>query len=900
VIDADNNGTSKMVVIGNNGTNLNVPEGRLRIYESDLTPWAPARTIWNQYAYNPIYVNDDLTIPRYPLNPATVFIDRDGIKHQPFNNFLQQTTLLNDEGKMFRYAPNLEFETNSLQYSNQTGTNIDISFNIINSGDANFTGPLKISTYYYNNNTYSLLDSREFVGDIDQGISTAITYTITTLPVGIDPGTSIQIRLNELDGTFIEPECKYSDNFSHQILNDPNYRLMCEDETEILTFYPNNTPSFTYYWYDSNPLTNPGTATFLTTGDTYSFTKSSAAVDSLFIRVYDRDIKNWHDNVAYKLRVFLIPDSLEWTGNGNECNWNNPDNWFYPNNPDKNCVECIPYLIPHTCTNVLIPEGRSYYPNLTPTVSVPTFFPNTSCNRIWFRHGGEVARTDSLYYEEAYVDLKLQTNEWYMLSAPLKNMYSGDIYVSNPNPILDGYKIEPMLFNIANPETGVLNTNNEYKWTGSFSNPNEEFLRGQGVAVWVDEIGSDYTDHDVAIFQFPKPDLVYYYYYMNGTPTGTSVSVNKDKKNRFIYEEPNNKAPANGLVSLTASPVTNVDQVFLVGNPFMAHIGWTDFYNQNSALIQDEYRLAMGVSANNGKVNGFSTYKRLFSGGPYVTTYTPGIIPQAAPDLTQIPPMQSFLVQSKVASTPNLQADITKTYTQPGAILRSGSEALPPILDISAEMDGLIMSRNLLVYMENASSAYVPEEDSYTLFSLNSLTPVIVYTRSSDGYALDINSIGNFDQPVDVGIRTSQKGEIRLRFSGAEQFAGLIKIFLHDIKADRVIDLSWDTEYVFTKDEDDLYVENRLFLTFDIITDIHSAKSTSSISVQNLKGQSVRILSNDNSPLGNIQIMDIQGRVLVTEAVQSSGYIFSATIKGIYLVRVTNSEGTQVKRTVIN
>jgi hypothetical protein len=486
-------------------------------------------------------------------------------------------------------------------------------------------------------------------------------------------------------------------------------------------------------------------------------------------------------------------------------------------------------------------------------------------------------------------------------------MYAGDFYVNNPNPIADGYKIEPMLFNVANPETGSLTTTNEYKWTGSFNTADEKFYAGQGVAIWINKISTNYIDHDSATFQFPKSDPLYYYYYMNGTPTGEETDpLDRTKKNRFIYEETSNKAPVDGLVSLVFSPVISAGQAVLVGNPFMSHIKFDDFYDLNHDYIEREYKLAMGISNVDGKVNTLSTYS--YNGLSYTSLIQPSKDDDPdhkttnwvnSVDLAYIPPMQSFIVISKGASIPTLKADITKTVTQPTKSLRSAATPIFCSLEITAEKDAQSMSKSLLIYNENASSAYLPEEDSYTLFSLSSLTPVIVYTRSSDGYALDINSIGNFDQPVAVGIRTSQKGEIRLRFSGAEQFAGLIKIFLHDIKADKVIDLSWNTEYVFTKDEDDLYVENRLFLTFDIIADIHSAKSASSISVQNLQGQSVRIVSNDGSPLRKIQIMDAQGRVLVTDDVQSSTYTFSATIKGIYFLCVTNSEGTEVKKIVI-
>ena len=57
------------------------------------------------------------------------------------------------------------------------------------------------------------------------------------------------------------------------------------------------------------------------------------------------------------------------------------------------------------------------------------------------------------------------------------------------------------------------------------------------------------------------------------------------------------------------------------------------------------------------------------------------------------------------------------------------------------------------------------------------LTAMAVYTRSSDGYALDINLFGDCSQLIPLGIRTSETGTIDLQFEGVENFGG---VFLFD------------------------------------------------------------------------------------------------------------------------
>ncbi|MBR1517560.1 MAG: VCBS repeat-containing protein [Bacteroidales bacterium] len=56
IADVDCDGHAEVVSVGS---------GRLNIFKSSGQPWAPARSVWNQYMYNITCVNNDLTVPRY-------------------------------------------------------------------------------------------------------------------------------------------------------------------------------------------------------------------------------------------------------------------------------------------------------------------------------------------------------------------------------------------------------------------------------------------------------------------------------------------------------------------------------------------------------------------------------------------------------------------------------------------------------------------------------------------------------------------------------------------------------------------------------------------------------------------------------------------------------------------
>jgi hypothetical protein len=52
----------------------------------------------------------------------------------------------------------------------------------------------------------------------------------------------------------------------------------------------------------------------------------------------------------------------------------------------------------------------------------------TACKDIVFEPGGAVLGLQYLSYEKAFVKTSLGRNIWYTLTAPLKEMYSGDYY----------------------------------------------------------------------------------------------------------------------------------------------------------------------------------------------------------------------------------------------------------------------------------------------------------------------------------------------------------------------------------------------------------------------------------------------------------------------------------------
>lgn len=321
--------------------------------------------------------------------------------------------------------------------------------------------------------------------------------------------------------------------------------------------------------------------------------------------------------------VNVHPKTSKWIGD-NDTDWNNSANW----------TEGIPW----TCTDVLIPSDCNYYPILK---SSEDYY----CNRIQFEPGAEVINTHYLNYEQAWVNVSLKSGEYNMFSAPLKETYTGDMFIStfsgteNAGTYEDCWldytettypenRFSPKVYqrlwnasaqNVQNNDGGTVNVNpDENFWTAPFNLVSQEYKPGQGMLVRPD--AEDGTRQSY-IFCFPKRHAKYQYYNYGeeeGTETGRweTISRNPADVGRFIYEDASGSVSFPYHVTLeNKRPTTK----FMAGNPFMAHINVKTFLEANPA-VKSVLRL---------KKNGQYNYEELSEG--------------------QIAPAQAFLVEVKEA-----------------------------------------------------------------------------------------------------------------------------------------------------------------------------------------------------------------------------------------------------------
>ncbi|MDR2915825.1 MAG: FG-GAP-like repeat-containing protein [Tannerella sp.] len=252
IADIYGNGSSAILVTSDTGeTRKNASENNytnvayIYIFTSDpLTPWAPARKVWNQYSYNPVNVNNDLTIPKNPMKIATVFAGVDGFLGtsddvRPYNNIMQQQTLLNKDGVPV-YAVSDAAPDASLISNHITGDSVSITIGIINQGSAALGSPVYVTLYKESVSSANKIATGTLTGYISPGDTGYITVEIPDITL-FQPMINVVVRVNDngTDMEYYQPECDDTNN-EITIVN-PAISLLMKKDASIDGVHNNGT-----------------------------------------------------------------------------------------------------------------------------------------------------------------------------------------------------------------------------------------------------------------------------------------------------------------------------------------------------------------------------------------------------------------------------------------------------------------------------------------------------------------------------------------------------------------------------------------------------------------------------------------------------------------------------------
>lgn len=281
---------------------------------------------------------------------------------------------------------------------------------------------------------------------------------------------------------------------------------------------------------------------------------------------------------ANDIKATIHPQTTTWRANAKNTDWNEWNNWTNGS--------------PWFCTNVILPGNAAHYPELNNKAV-------NHCKNIHFESGAELMGSEFLTIaEKVFVDLRLQGGRYYLLSAPLQEMVTGDMFIAPGTTWgIDKYftplsaetykesRNRPIVYQhfwngtaLEHPETGNPTDVGTAQWSKDFNAVNTHYDQAQGFLLRPGKA----TDRNTYTFRFPKMHEKYQYFRSDGTLTEKFQQVQRTNTNIGKFAA----IPSATGTSFTLKNTKASGMVFLMGNPFMTHIDVDRFVKGNSNVVE--------------------------------------------------------------------------------------------------------------------------------------------------------------------------------------------------------------------------------------------------------------------------------------------------------------------------
>ena len=416
------------------------------------------------------------------------------------------------------------------------------------------------------------------------------------------------------------------------------------------------------------------------------------------------------------------------------------------------------------------------------------FYGNT-CDQIYFKPGGELLNQCYLIYNKAWVEKEMKTNIWYALTSPLQDTYAGDIYVPAASGRQETEAFEPITFSssennrITSPVyqrswddasaeevtldgkykaydysgTGITFENQNLNalsahWSHVYNKVDRKYQPLEGVAI---RMGDKYTvgasggasgNASDVLLRLPKADTQYTY--VSASQPQSSLSASVDKKNAYrLVVNADAQENALGKMSYSLVKLSDGNNYYLVGNPYMATLSMYKFLKANPSLQSSFYVYEDGALKLYDKLN-MST-----------TTY------ESKNDV-KISPMQSFFVRLKdgqSASQLNFTSAMTVDREVFGGVKTASDEGQGEdniALTLTAASASGYRSRSRIVLDASASEDYDDAEDAQLLYDAQLKEVPVVYTVAGDE-AVALNTLPNVDW-LPLGVVGASSVELKI------------------------------------------------------------------------------------------------------------------------------------------
>ena len=412
------------------------------------------------------------------------------------------------------------------------------------------------------------------------------------------------------------------------------------------------------------------------------------------------------------------------------------------------------------------------------------FYGNT-CDQIYFKPGGELLNQCYLIYNKAWVEKEMKTNTWYALTSPLQDTYAGDIYVPAASGRQETEAFEPIWFSssvnnrVTSPVyqrswdddsaeevtldgrydaydyagTGITFENQDLNalsahWSHVYNKVDRKYQPLEGVAIRMGDkytVGASGNASDV-LLRLPKADTQYSY--VSASQQQSSLSVNVDKANAYrLVVNADAQENALGKMSYSLVKLSDGNNYYLVGNPYMATLSMYKFLKANPSLQSSFYVYENGV---------LKLYDKLDMS---TTTY------ESKNDV-KISPMQSFFVRlqdGQSASQLNFTSAMTVDREVFGGVKTATDEGQGEdniTLTLTAASASGYRSRSRIVLDASASEDYDDVEDAQLLYDAQLKEVPVVYTVAGDE-AVALNTLPNVDW-LPLGVVGASSVELKI------------------------------------------------------------------------------------------------------------------------------------------
>ncbi len=510
------------------------------------------------------------------------------------------------------------------------------------------------------------------------------------------------------------------------------------------------------------------------------------------------------------------------------------------------------------------------------------------CDEIHFEPGAELVNAEYLLYNKAWVDYKLEGGRWYTLASPLQGVVAGDFYTDKSGTEGSEY-FQPIEFNY-----GTELTNNDRfspsvyqrgwkgsnatmvgtpgveraisgNWSALYNKVDEAYTPGTGFSLKVQDVT------DSATFRLPKADTEYYYYSQNGAQGSDKVSgISKVNAHRLqsdeIYQRTDNSTVGSIEVKEFTVPLDESadGQYYLVGNPFMAHLDMTKFFDRNAGLVRKYWLVTDGNQS-----------AAVGTGNAWVTVEEGSTV--------KVAPLQSFFVQKKTHASSN---DIK--FTQDMQVLGGTGDGLRSAnaLTITATTSDGRTSRAAVAYDMAASADYEASEDAELFLDSNLGDVPMVYTVAGT-MATSINRTSELYN-IPLGVYGSKQEMVTLSFGGLNQFSSAT---LYDAQEQTETPLREGKTVSVPAG-----TSGRYFLRAGTPTG-NEVIARNAFLVYSVGGGKVMVTSS-NTPLKDIRVYTMGGAQV--RSIQASGMQQEIYLnRGIYLITVSDQDGLQETRKVL-